>query len=120
MKRTLLAFVPVLLVVGLVFGQGVSNPPGSRTWRKYSEPYDGKTAPPLGLADAYVLTLNYIGSNSNKYHCVAANCLDKTRSGLPGWTFCYMDTNGERAYLHVLFDKDIYVDPRTAESLKGK
>src|SRR5262249_30973597 len=97
--------------IGWVLAQGL-NPPGGNSPRRYRSPYDPKTHPPVGLEEAYLLAAGYLGEATNRLHCVSASCLEVGRSGFPGWTFSWCDTNGERTYVEVTFDKEVYPDTK--------
>ena len=116
MKHLILAFLATAVAIGLL-AQGEQ---GSHGWRRFENPYDPKTAPPLGLSEAYNLTLAHIGTATNRFYCVTASCLEKTKRGLPGWTFCFCSTNGDRAYVEVSFDKEVVVDSGPDELLHPK
>ena len=102
----------------MLFAQG--NDPVSNGNRRYTKPYDVKVAPPVGLTEACALAQKYMGSSTNQFYCVSASCTQSLRSGLPGWAFSFFNTNGRFARIDVLFDKDLYVDPPSAELLHGK
>jgi hypothetical protein len=103
---------------GLLFAQGL-NPPGG-DWHHFTSPYDPKTPPPLGLAEAYNLALKFLGPATNRFYCVSTSCMDKGGSGFPGWTFWLSSTNGQRAYVEVSFDKEVGADSKTLEILRSK
>jgi hypothetical protein len=116
MKRIILTALATTIAVGLL-AQGKA---GSAGWRRFESPYDGKTPPPIGLSEAYGLALVRLGAATNRFYCVSGGCLEKTKRGLPGWTFYFSNTNGERAYMEVSFDKEVDTDAQSAELLRDK
>lgn len=117
MKYQILIGASLIAAVGLLLAQG-PNPPGGNSWRRYQKPYDSKESPPVSLSEAYALVLGHIGTATNRFYCVSATCLDPTKRGLPGWTFCFSNTNGQRAYMEVSFDKEINTDEQSASVMK--
>jgi hypothetical protein len=105
--------------VGLILAQGL-NPPGGNSPRRYRSPYDPRSRPPVALAEAYPLAAAYFGTATNRFYCVSASCLEIGLSGFPAWKFSWSDTNGERAYVEVTFNKEVYPDPKTENLLRNK
>src|SRR6266436_2848729 len=97
--------------VGFLLAQGI-NPSGGNSPRRYRSPYDPKTRPPVAMPEAYSLAAAYLGSATNRFYCVTATRLEMGLSGFPAWKFSWSDTNGERAYIEVTFDKEVYPDPK--------
>jgi hypothetical protein len=109
MKHVVLTVLIAVLAVGLLLAQGTQVPGNS--WRRYNSPYDLKTPPPLAMSDAFALTQIYIqahmGTATNCLYCISASCVDMTKRGLPGWTFYFSNTNGQRIYMEVSFDREV-------------
>ena len=104
----------------MVIAQGRTNPPGGNSWRQHESPYDAKMPPPLRIIEAYELALARVGNATNRYYCVTASCLEPTKRGLPGWTFCFSNTNGERACVEISFDKEVDADAQSGKLLHNK
>src|SRR5690242_10245031 len=87
------------ICAGLLLGQGRV---GSGTHRYSPFPrYDPRTRPPLSLPDAYALAIAHLGPATNRFYCVAGNCLEMTNAGFTGWTFSFWDTNGQHGRVDV-------------------
>jgi hypothetical protein len=115
MKKIIIITFILAGVAGLLVGQGVFTSAGSAM--HFTKPYEIRSSPPMGLADAYSTVIAYLGPKTNYFHCFAASCTEKTSLGLPGWTFSFANTNGERANIAVAFDKIVGADAATAELL---
>jgi hypothetical protein len=115
-----LIFITFLTVGSLfLFAQGTPfSKEGGNSWRKFEKPYDATSTPTIGLSEAYSLTLAYLGPATNRFYCISASCLEKTKRGLPGWTILFANTNGERAFVEVSFDKEVDTDARSTELLR--
>ncbi|HEX5217995.1 MAG TPA: hypothetical protein VFZ59_00370 [Verrucomicrobiae bacterium] len=115
-----LAFV--WLVVGtavcLTFSQGTVTS-GNNRWTPVQS-YDGKTPPPLTLPEAYEIALDRLGEVTNRFYCLTASCLEMTNRGYTGWTFCFANTNAQRARIDVYFDKATHLSPQSEEVLFKK
>jgi hypothetical protein len=120
MKKVIAAVFAFVVVAGLLFAQGYFDLASGHTWRRYNKPYEVKTPPPVGLAEAYSLTLAFMGATTNQFYCVSAGCLEKTRAGLPGWTFTFFNTNAQMIRIEVSFDKDIFTDSPSAKLMGRK
>ena len=120
MKCSLLVALGTLLAAGLLLAQGSTHPPSSNSWRRFESPYDPKTPPPVQLCEAYALVLTRCSIDTNRFFCQTAGCLQPTKRGLPGWTFCFSNTNGERACVEVSFDKEVDMDTRSRDLLHAK
>lgn len=118
MKYISLIGFTMIAAIGLILAQGLI--PRANSPRHHRSPYDPKTPPPLGVPEAYSLAAAYLGSATNRFYCVSATCLEMGGSGFPAWKFAWSDTNGERAYLEVTFDKEVYPDPKTEILLRNK
>jgi hypothetical protein len=118
--RTLFPFAVgffIIAAAGILFAQGTLVSGGKR-WTSV-QTYDAKTPPPLALAEAYALGLNRVGRATNRFYCIHASCLELTNNGFTGWTFWLSNTNGQRARVDVFFDKEVYIDPQSSETLHG-
>jgi hypothetical protein len=115
MKYIIITIITALAATCLLFGQGISGSnPGFGFGVPMDPPYDAKKLPQLTLTDAYAMSLERIGTATNRFYCVSASCLEKTKSGWPGWTFSFSNTNGRVAHVEVFFRKATYVDPESA------
>jgi len=65
-----------------------------------------------------MLALSRIGNATNQLYCLTASCTEPTKRGLPGWTFCFSNTNADRITIEVSFDKEVDADARSATILK--
>ena len=125
MKLSSAIAAAIILVIagGLLLAQGSwGSYGGIVTNDPYWVPYDQKRSPSMGLSDAYQMALEYVGPATNQFYCVSATCLEKTKADLPGWTFSFCNTNGQRVGIQVQFrsrfDKHVYSD--NDELLHGK
>jgi hypothetical protein len=116
-KLTVLTVLATAVAVGLM-AQGMVGD-GTHRYSKYPT-YDPKTPPPMILPDAYALALARIGASSNDFHCVAANCLELTNAGFTGWTFSFLNTNGQHGRVDVYFDGAVFIVAKPGEILIGK
>jgi hypothetical protein len=91
---------------------------GPNTNTRYRSAYDPKTQPPLEMTSAYELAMAYLGTHTNRFYCIDASCLALTKRGLPGWTFSFSNTNGQRATIEVTFDKAVGPDAPTSVLLE--
>jgi hypothetical protein len=117
-KATVLIVISMFAAACLLLAQGNTQPPGGNGWRRYQSPYDPKARPPVEMPEAYALALARVGVSTNRFYCVTAGCLESTKRGLPGWTFCFSNTNGQRACVEVSFDREVDADSRSSELLK--
>jgi hypothetical protein len=120
MKKIFVAILAFMAVSWILFAQGSFDPASGHDWRRYNKPYDLKAPPPVGLSEAYALTLSFMGPATNNFYCVSASCTDKTRSGLPGWTFAFFNTNAQMVRIEVSFDKEIFTDSPSAKLIGKK
>jgi hypothetical protein len=114
MKRLLLFLAVAAAVAGVLLAQSIID--GKRMdGRPWS--YDPKTVPPLALPEAFAMAVHHIGKATNRFHCVAASCLEMTNDGFTGWTFRFSDTNGQRGRVNVYFDRKVETVRRIDEIL---
>jgi hypothetical protein len=90
MKRIAIIFALLVAATGLVFAKRII--------------WDEKKAPALSLPEAYNCALSAIGSATNVYHCVAAECLI-SRSKNGEWMISFSDSKGNRKTAFVFFDR---------------
>jgi hypothetical protein len=118
MKNVLVLIFASFAAIYFALGQGVAGSnPGFDFGVPMDPPYDGKKFPPLSLAEAYDMAVGRLGSTTNRFYCVSATCLEKTKSGWPAWTFSFSNTNGQTARVEVYFRKATFIDPASAEIL---
>ena len=91
------------ITTSLLLAQGIFISSGTSS-SKYPIYNPNTTPPPIGLSEAYARAQAAIGSATNTFYCVTASCIEKTNSGLTGWTFVYANTNGQRGRVNVSFD----------------
>jgi hypothetical protein len=117
MKQVLLISFACVATASLLLAQGRA---GSNSNRRFQSPYDLHTPPPVGLSEAYALAVAQMNVDTNRCYCVSASCQELTRRGLPGWTFYFANTNGQRADVEVSFDKEVAADDSKRDFLRGK
>jgi hypothetical protein len=123
MKFLITAALIVTIAAGFVLAQGPSGSYGGVVANDpFLVPYDQKRPPSMGLSGAYQMAIEYVGPATNQFYCVSASCLEKNKSGLPGWTFSFCNTNGQRVGVQVPFSArfDRHVSSDNDELLHGK
>ena len=95
MKRLIIVVVFLGIATGLVFARRI-------TW-------DDKMPPRLALPDAYACALTALGTVTNQYHCVSAECMI-SRSPDGEWMFTFCDTKGKYKAAFVFFDKTTRIE----------
>jgi hypothetical protein len=120
MKHVIFTTLAMATAISLLLAQGPPYSSGGNSTRRFGSPYDPKMLPPVGLAEAYTLTLAYIGPATNRFYCVSASCLEKTKRGLPGWTFGFSNTNGQRVDVEISFDREVDSSASTRLLFLGK
>ena len=66
------------------------------------------------------MAVTHIGAATNAFYCVAASCLERTNAGFTGWTFSFLNTNGQRGRVNVFFDREVETVARSGEVLISK
>lgn len=124
MKNVIIVLLTILIASCFLFAQGPagSNPGGPIANSPFIVPYDATRPPPLGLTGAYAMSLSFVGTATNRFYCVSATCLEKTKSGLPGWKFTFCNTNQQHVVVNVPFvaDFDKGVSSDQEDVLRGK
>ena len=113
MKRIVIGLAAAAVATSLLVAQDTfgGGPPRS------AQPNPPRRPPLLSLPEAYTLALSELGVVSNRYCCVAANCMNDlprtqtgTIHGTNGWTFGFSNPNGDRIRIFVHFDKATEID----------
>ena len=96
---------------GMLLGQGFSG--GS-----HHSSYDPRKPLPLAMPDAYALATDHIGAATNRFHCVSATCLEVGNQRTTGWSFAFLNADGQQADVKVFLDKAVWLDARSSALLK--
>ena len=118
MKRAILSILGIVLATGFLLAQGTVTVGGNR-WQRFWG-WKPTTPPPLTIVEAHALAVAHIGSATNRFYCVSANCLEMTNYTFRGWAFTFSDTNERQARVEISFDKELRIDLRSQELLHGK
>src|SRR5437868_6703603 len=84
----------------------------------FRTPHSITNTPPIDLPTAYNMALRYVAEVTNRFYCVSASCLE-LKGEMQGWTFCYANTNGARAFVDVSFENSVRIRPESAKILYG-
>ena len=113
MKRIVVGLVAATVATGLLVAQSFigGGPPRS------AQPNPPRRPPLLSLPEAFTLAMSQLGAVSNRYYCVAANCMNDlprieagANHGSKGWTFGFSNSDGDRVRIFVFFDKTTGID----------
>ena len=98
MKGLIVVLIALGLATGLVFARRIG--------------WDAKKSPRLPLSDAYICALTALGTATNQYHCIGAECMI-SRSPDGEWMITFCSTNGTFKTAFVFFDKTTRIEDGT-------